>query len=201
MVCGNPPTLDTRLDPSPRARLPLLRAPLPSAHQQCSEHAMHQAGAARGSPPGSLRPRFHPASPCNVSERSFPARLPFWPFIRALLEHVVHRGGCAGTQLLTPFRTVHLHTHIHEHTACPVYVCILCVHGNFSCCTGVVCIIGLLGRTHSLPIYVLIRSDLLCKGAAHLHHHSLFVMLCTNNCHVCWKLKHNSLPPISLCAW
>jgi len=50
----------------------------------------------------------------------------------ALLEHVVHRlwGGGAGTQLLTPFRTVHLHTHIREHTACPVYVLILCVHGN-----------------------------------------------------------------------
>jgi hypothetical protein len=26
-------------------------------------------------------------------------------------------------------------------------------------------------------------------------------MLCTNNCHKCWKSKHNSLLPISLCAW
>jgi hypothetical protein len=216
---------------------------------------LDQAGAARGSPPSSLRPRFHPASPCNVSERSFPARLLCCPFTIRIARACCAQlwGGGAGTQLLTPFRTVHLHTHIREHTACPVYVlilcvhgnsqyallehvvhssgvvvqahncwhpsglctyahvhdytacpvyvCILCVHGNFSRCTGVVCIIGLLGRTHSLPIYVLIRSDLLCRGAAHLHHHSLFVMLCTNNCHVCWKLKHNSLLPISLCAW
>ena len=132
MVCGNPPTLDTRLDPSPRARLPLLRAPLPSAHQQCSEHAMHQAGAARGSPPSSLRPRFHPASPCNVSERSFPARLLCCPFTIRIARVCCAQlwGGGAGTQLLTPFRTVHLHTHIREHTACPVYVLILCVHGN-----------------------------------------------------------------------
>jgi len=57
-----------------------------------------------------------------------------------------------------------------------------------------------LGVRTACPAYVLVRSDLLCRGAALLHHHSLFVMLCTNNCHVCWKLKHNSLLPISLCA-
>ena len=132
MVCGNPPTLDTRLDPSPRARRPLVRAPLLPApiskawSRQCTRPGCPGLSAA-----------------LHVSERSFPARLSCCPFTirtaRACCAQLW--GGGAGTQLLTPFRTVHLHTHVHDHTG---------VHGHFSCCTGFVCIMGLLGCTHTL---------------------------------------------------
>ena len=159
---------------------------------------MHQAGAARGSPPRSLLHRFHPASPCNVSEKSISARLLCCSFTIRTARACCARGGGAGTQLLATFRTVHLRTHIHEHTACPVYVLILCVHGNFSCCTGFVCIMGLLGRTHSLPSLCSRSFRLALQGRCPFA--SPLLMLCTNNCHKCWKSKHNSLLPISLCA-